>query len=182
MNQDRQTLLEQARRSIRHGLDQGHAAGVSATDFSTALQDMRASFVTLNIADKLRGCIGHLEPMRPLVEDVVENAWSAAFRDPRFSPLGTHEFDDLQIHISVLSVPEAMEFDDEAELLAQLRPGVDGLILAEAGRSATFLPSVWDSLSDRQDFLKHLKQKAGFHHDYWSLDMRASRYVTESFP
>jgi len=146
------------------------------------LQEERASFVTLTIDGNLRGCIGMLEACRPLVEDVAENACAAAFADPRFEPLSEREFRQIDIHISVLSPPEEMEFNSEADLLAQLRPGVDGLILQDGGRRGTFLPSVWEELPDADLFLMHLKMKAGLPTTHWSDTLRVFRYTAEYFP
>ncbi len=146
------------------------------------LQEERATFVTLTIGGALRGCIGMLQACRPLAEDVAENARAAAFEDPRFAPLSREEFERLEIHISVLSPPVEMAFSSEAELLEQMRPGVDGLILQEGGRRGTFLPSVWEELPDRKMFLMHLKMKAGLPGSYWSDTLRVFRYTAEYFP
>ena len=177
----RETLLEIARASILHGLQTGAPLPVDPDDFEPALREQRASFVTLNLHGQLRGCIGHLEAIQPLVKDVAENAYSAAFSDPRFAPLSEREFGDLDIHISVLSPAQPMQFDSEADLLQQLRPGVDGLILEDGYYRGTFLPSVWEQLPSPELFLAHLKQKAGLPSNYWSDTLRVSRYTTESF-
>ena len=179
--QERMTLLDIARRSIRHGLDSGIPLPIRADDFAPALRAVRASFVTLNRQDMLRGCIGHLEPILPLVEDVAENAFSAAFRDPRFPPLGAEEYADLVLHISVLTPAEKLECNSESDLLRRMRPHRDGLILADGPRRGTFLPSVWEQLPDPRDFLRHLKRKAGLPDDYWSSSLEIYRYETESF-
>jgi len=178
---ERETLLQVAADSIRHGLDTGKALKVNVTDYPSALQQPAASFVTLTIQHQLRGCIGRLQATRPLVEDVAQNAYSAAFEDSRFSPLSAAEFEQLEYHISILNPAETIEFASEADLLQQLRPGVDGLILEDGGRRATFLPSVWDSLPQAADFLRHLKMKAGLAPDYWSDTLRAQRYTVEEF-
>ena len=124
-----------------------------------------ASFVTLTSGrapgGALRGCIGSLEARRPLREDVEANAVAAACRDPRFPPLGRAELDDVVVEVSVLSAPTALPAVDEPELLARLRPGVDGVILSAPGHRATFLPQVWDQLPDPAEFLSHLRRKAG---------------------
>lgn len=179
---ERALLLSLARDSIRHGLNQGTPLGVTAEQFPEPLRKQLASFVTLEIGDRLRGCIGSLEAWRPLVEDVTANAFAAAFRDPRFEPLHEDEMDNLTIHISVLSAPEPMRFTSESDLLAQIRPGVDGLILEDQGHRGTFLPSVWESLPDRREFLSHLKLKAGLPAGHWSSHLTVERYTTESIP
>jgi AmmeMemoRadiSam system protein A len=173
---DRDTLLRLARESVRHGLDHGIALTVNPDDYSDALRTPGASFVTLQRRQRLRGCIGMLQPVRPLVEDVVENAFAAAFHDSRFKPLDGNEFADLDIHISILGEPEPLPCDSEADLLRQLRPGIDGLILQYGARRATFLPSVWEQLQDKREFLAHLKQKAGLAAGFWSNELRVERY------
>jgi len=177
----RHTLLEVARSSIEHGLARGTPLTVTPSDYPAELQARHACFVTLDRDDALRGCIGHLEAVQPLVADVAENAFAAAFRDPRFPPLSAAEWPAVTVHISVLGVPEAMQFQDQADLLAQLHPGEDGLILQEGARRGTFLPSVWDSLPDPADFLGQLKRKAGLPADHWSDRLQVWRYRSESF-
>jgi AmmeMemoRadiSam system protein A len=178
---DRKTLLDVARAAIRYGLEHRSTLPVAASQYSGALQEHGASFVTLKIGDGLRGCIGTLTARQALVEDVADNAFNAAFRDPRFPALSTGEFDQLHIHISVLTVPQPMTFADEQDLLRQMQPHVDGLVLSEGAHRGTFLPSVWESLQDRQEFLRHLKMKAGLPPDYWSPALRVERYRVEEF-
>ena len=178
---ERQTLLQVAADSVRHGLDTGKPLKVKVADYAIALQQAGACFVTLTIGHQLRGCVGLLQATRPLVEDVAQNAYAAAFEDNRFPPLSVAEYDQLEYHISILNPTEAIEFESEADLLQQLRPGIDGLILEERGRRATFLPSVWESLPRATDFLRHLKIKAGLPPDYWSNTLRAQRYTVEDF-
>ncbi len=127
----------------------------------------------------MRGCIGTLEAFRPLAEDIAHNAYAAAFQDPRFPPVDASEVDGLDIHLSLLTPAEPMSFQSEQDLLVQLRPGVDGLILAEGGRRGTFLPSVWEQLPEPAQFLEHLKLKAGLPKTYWSDSIRVFRYETE---
>ncbi len=173
-------MMDVAWQSIRHGLARGRPAPVDVHRFDPALRERRATFVTLRRGEELRGCIGVLEHVRPLVEDVAHNAFAAAMRDPRFEPVSPLELGRLTVHISVLGEPEPMQFTDEADLLAQLRPHVDGLILSSRGRKSTFLPAVWESLPDPRQFLAHLKVKAGLPQDYWSDDLEVRRYTTES--
>ena len=140
-----------------------------------------ATFVTLTEGGALRGCIGSLEAWRSLDEDVRANARAAAFRDPRFTPVGRDEWPRLGVEVSLLSVPVPMSVADEADALAQLRPGVDGLVFEAAGRRSTFLPQVWDSLPDPHDFLTQLKLKAGLSPDYWSPEVKLQRYQVEKW-
>lgn len=176
------TLLQLARDSIAHGLETGEPLKVNVHDYPSELTVDRATFVTLERQGQLRGCIGMLEAVRPLVEDVAENAFAAAFRDPRFPPLADDELADLDLHISILSPAESMHFESEQDLIEQIRPGIDGLILQDGHRRGTFLPSVWEQLPDARQFLRHLKQKAGLPADYWSDTLKIFRYTTEMFP
>ncbi len=183
------TLSANARAELLRVAGEAIAAGLrdarwqpDPADFSTPLREHRASFVTLHIDRRLRGCIGTLEARDPLVVDVARNAWSAASRDARFPPIGMDEFQNVDIHISVLSVPEPVTVGSEAELLALMRPGIDGLTLEEGYRRGTFLPSVWEQLPDPSDFLRQLKRKAGLPDQYWSASLQISRYTAESIP
>jgi uncharacterized protein len=177
----RRALLGLARQSIEHGLSHGRAISVDPTRYPAELAAQRAAFVTLETHGTLRGCIGHLEAIAPLVRDVADNAFAAAFRDPRFPPLRPAELPHLAIEISVLSVPRPLSFSSETELLTMIEPGVDGLILEDGSARGTFLPTVWRNLPEPKDFLRHLKTKAGLSPDYWSNDIRIQRYRTESF-
>jgi len=142
-----------------------------------ALREPGATFVTLRQADELRGCIGSLEPTRPLGVDVRQNAQAAAFRDPRFPPLAIGEFAATSIEVSMLSLAQRIDVRDEEELLSRLRPGVDGVILELAGRRATFLPQVWETFAGPREFIAALKRKAGWPSGFWSPAMNVSRYV-----
>lgn len=176
-----ETVLRLATDAIERGLrNEGHEPVLESLD--EVLRSERASFVTLELDGRLRGCIGTLEAYRALAVDVAANAWAAAFRDPRFLPVTRPEAERLEIHVSVLSAPEPIAFSSEADLLAQLRPFVDGLVLGEGARRGTFLPSVWDSLPDAGEFLAQLKRKAGLPPDYWSETLRVDRYTTQSIP
>jgi AmmeMemoRadiSam system protein A len=175
-----QQLLTLAKNAIQHGLSTGKPLKLDLADFPAELTVQRATFVTLEKHGQLRGCIGILTAMRPLAEDIAENAFSAAFKDPRFPPLSTHELADLTIHLSILSPSEPMIFSSEQDLLTQIQPTIDGLILQEGNRRATFLPSVWEQLPEAKQFLRHLKQKAGLAPDYWSNTVKIYRYTTET--
>lgn len=167
-------LLARARAAIAHAL--GHkGAGAEESDHP-ALARRGASFVTLKKNGELRGCIGSLRAQRPLAEDVASNAVAAATRDPRFPPLSADELAGVDIEVSLLSEPEFLDFDDERHLLAQLRPGTDGLILFSGCRSATFLPQVWEQLPDPRTFLAALKQKAGLPPERPAANLMAARY------
>jgi len=179
----KQTLLDVALSSIEHSLIQDEPLVVKPEEYAPELQESRATFVTLKINRMLRGCIGMLEATRPLVVDVAQNAYAAAFSDPRFPAMSRSELDLLDIHISILSPCKEIRFTSQEDLLSQLVVGKDGLILEE-GRHyrGTFLPSVWHSLPDPDNFLRQLKQKAGLAPDYWSETIRIYRYTTELIP
>ncbi len=179
--EQRTEMLKLVRHSIEQGLESGAALNVDLQMHAPYLQQPGASFVTLEINNQLRGCIGSLEAHRPLGQDLAENGFAAAFRDPRFPPLTQPEYPRAQIKLSLLSRPQPMQFDSEHDLLRQLLPGMDGLILAEGARRGTFLPSVWEQLPNPTDFLNHLKQKAGLPANYWSDSIRIERYRTEQF-
>jgi len=153
------TLLAIARAAIGHRL--GLHAEAPRTDVAPWLARPGASFVTLMLEAKLRGCIGSLAATRRLGEDVAENAQAAALRDPRFAPLTPGEWPRCEVEVSVLSPAKPLRFADEAEVLAQIRAGEDGVILEHEGRRATFLPQVWESLPEKPRFLGELMRKAG---------------------
>lgn len=174
------TLLAVADASIDHGLARGCALPIAVGEFAPELQADGASFVTLKNGGKLRGCIGSPQAMRPLIEDVAENAFRAAFSDPRFPALQRDERNVLEVSISILTAPKEIPFTSEADLLAQIRPGVDGLILEEGNRRGLFLPAVWEALPEPAEFLQHLKRKARLAPDHWSPNIKVYRFAAVS--
>jgi hypothetical protein len=170
------TLLRIARASIAQALGAGSAGSPRADE--TWLTESRATFITLTQGQELRGCVGALEARRPLAEDVAANARAAAFEDSRFKPLTLEEFARTEIEVSLLSTSKTIEFEDHADLLRRLRPGVDGVILeqVEEGRRATFLPQVWEDLSDPEQFIERLKRKAGIAPGTDTRRCRVKRY------
>jgi MEMO1 family protein len=137
-----------------------------------------ASFVTLRKAGSLRGCCGSVTARKPLVEDIKANATRSAFRDPRFTPLQPREWEKVSLTVTLLSPLEPMRFENEADLLSQLQPHRDGLLIEDAGRQAVFLPAVWEQLTGKEEFLAHLKAKAGLPPSHWSPSFHASRFIT----
>ena len=125
----------------------------------------QATFVTLTLHGQLRGCIGSLIAHRSLIDDLISNAQSAAFHDPRFLPLTAAEFEAIKIEVSLLSEPKLVTYTDQAELKSLIRTGVDGVILRHGNYQATFLPQVWEELSDFETFFSHLGMKAGIGSD-----------------
>ena len=177
----RKILLDLARRSIRAGV-KGERLVVEAQEYDAPLRHPRATFVTLHLQGHLRGCIGTTEAAVPLVMSVIDNAYQAAFADPRFPPITATEAAEaarLTVHIAALTPPAEIAFHDEADLAARLRPGIDGLIIRRDARHATFLPAVWESIREPRAFVRHLKQKAGIEED--EETERAWVYQTESF-
>jgi AmmeMemoRadiSam system protein A len=166
-------LLGIARRAIGDKLG---LAAPSPRDHA-ALRPPGATFVTLKQAGELRGCIGSLEPRRPLGVDVRENAIAAAFSDPRFPALTAREFETTSIEVSLLTTDERVDARSEAELIAKLRPGVDGVIVQHGANRATFLPQVWATIADPRAFLGALRRKAGLPEDFWSPQLNVSRYT-----
>ncbi len=179
---DQKALHHIATAAIAHALDTGRPRVPELDGLSETLRAPGASFVTLRRRDgTLRGCIGRLEAYRALALDVADNAYGAAFRDPRFAPLTASEWIDTTASIAVLGAPRPIAFDGERDLRDQLEPGLDGLILQEGGRRGTFLPAVWESLPDPTAFLEQLKRKIGWAPRYWSDDIRAWRYRVQTF-
>lgn len=163
------------------------AGGASVADvtgddaLAARLRAPGATFVTLTERGRLRGCIGTLEAWRPLIDDLRANAVAAAFRDSRFAPLTAAELPGIRVEVSLLGASRPLDFRDEADALAQLRPGQDGVILSHDGRRATFLPQVWDELPEPREFLAQLKRKAGLPATYWSERIALSRYAVHKW-
>ena len=178
---DRAQLLELARRSIERGCGHAYPAPAPQESWPPALIERRASFVTLKRAGELRGCRGTIEPQHPLAEDIWRNAWASAYADPRFPPLSGTELALLDIAISVLTPLEPLHVASELELVEVLRPGLDGLVLRCGASTATFLPAVWEILPDPCEFVSQLKIKAGWPASFWSAELAALRYRTETF-
>ncbi|MEQ8899219.1 MAG: AmmeMemoRadiSam system protein A [Roseovarius sp.] len=177
----RTALLKAARQALTSHITKCKLPHVETDSFAPPLQGHGASFVTLQKDGKLRGCIGSLTAHQPLIADVIENTRKSATEDPRFPPVTTEELDHITLKIAVLSPSEPMPVKDEADLLARLEPGRDGLILSDKGRRGVFLPMVWDSLPAPEAFLAALKQKAGLPRDHWSDRLQFRRFCAESF-
>jgi AmmeMemoRadiSam system protein B/AmmeMemoRadiSam system protein A len=173
--------LKQAARTILAGI--GHPAKIDLAldSYPPPLLASRRTFVTLREQGELRGCIGTIEAHQPLVVDVVRNTIAAATSDSRFKPVSEEEAARLDIHISILSHDRPISFASEDDLLEQLRPGIDGLLIRDGAHRSLFLPQVWHMVPDRRAFLAHLKGKAGLAADHWSPSFQAWRFTTESF-
>ncbi len=173
-------LVALARAAVEHGVLRGALLSVDLSAHPEPFRSPGASFVTLRRSGALRGCVGSLAPRRPLVADVAHNAFAAALEDRRFAPLVAAELEALDVHVSVLGPLEPLPVGSEAELLARLRPGVDGLVLRQGRRQATFLPAVWETLSEPHAFVHELRRKAGLPLQGWPDDLEVLRYRVES--
>jgi AmmeMemoRadiSam system protein B/AmmeMemoRadiSam system protein A len=174
-------LLQLARRSITYGIEQGKMLESFEFPHRLITHIPQATFVTLEKQGHLRGCRGSLVAHKILALDVMQNAFFSAFSDPRFSPVEAHELKDIVIKISILSHPQPIHFNSESDLIKQLRPNIDGLWLIDGEHRGTFLPSVWESIPEPNDFLIHLKNKAGLPANYWSNTLTVQRYTTHYF-
>lgn len=162
-------LLRMARESI------GKKLGISSKspkkdlekDNTAFLDNKQGLFVTLHKRGDLRGCIGTIEPVKALRQGICDNAVFAAFNDTRFSPLTPGEFHEVDIEVSLLSIPEPLEFTTTEELLDGLKPGIHGVIIKKESASATFLPQVWEQLPRVEEFLSQLCLKAGLSSTAW---------------
>jgi MEMO1 family protein len=179
---DRERLLVRCMTALQVAAQAGGEAPIVKPDgLSPALSAWRATFVTLTENERLRGCIGSLEPRRPLIEDATANAAQAAFADPRFPPLKESELTGLRLDVSILSHPRSIPAGSEPELADALEPDRDGLILSAGRRRALFLPSVWRHLPDPRVFVRHLMAKSGFESNRWPERLEARRFRVESF-
>ncbi|HHP7234464.1 MAG TPA: AmmeMemoRadiSam system protein B [Desulfobacterales bacterium] len=182
---DGRRLLSLARRAIAAQL--GRIKADSGDDFAHLAQDDRftrrcGTFVTLKSAGRLRGCIGNIEPDKPLVQGIRDNAVNAAFRDPRFPPLSEAEWEQVRVSISILSPPRALDYQNGGDLCTRLRPGVDGVIVRYDRRNATFLPQVWEELPVPAQFLSQLCRKAGLPADAWQhMPLEVYTYQVQHF-
>ncbi len=176
--EEKRLLLKLARQALEHGVRGEELPPLDLKSLPPRLQEDGASFVTLTRHGELRGCVGALEPYQPLAEDVREHAIAAALRDYRFPPVRPEELPEIHIEVSRLTIPVPLEYDSPEDLLARLRPGIDGVVLRHGMRRATFLPQVWEKVPDPAEFLTHLCYKMGVDPDLWKrekLDVRIYR-------
>jgi AmmeMemoRadiSam system protein A len=160
-------LLDLARKAVRESVATGRLPEVSPDGLAARITGSKGCFVTLTERGELRGCIGYIMAQGPLYQAVLENARNAALHDPRFPTVSPREVDRLEIEISVLTTPRPLLFASPEDLLEKLHPHQDGVVLRIGGRSATYLPQVWDQLPDKVDFLNNLAEKAGCEPDAW---------------
>jgi len=180
--EEKQILLRLARTALERGVRGDDMPSVDLEAMTPRLRELGASFVTLTIRGELRGCIGALEPSQPLAADVCEHTVAAALDDPRFMPVRPDELDSIDIEISRLTLPRDLDYTDASDLLEKLRPGLDGVILRDGGRRATFLPQVWEKIPDKAAFLDHLCSKMGAMPDTWRhRHLRVETYQVQEF-
>ena len=180
--EEKQTLLRLAREALECGVRGEKLPPLDTQSLTQPLLEQGASFVTLTVRGQLRGCIGALEAYQPLADDVREHAIAAALEDPRFPPVREGELNGINIEVSRLTRPVPLEYKDANDLLSKLRPHVDGVILKDGFRRATFLPQVWEKLPDRAEFLDNLCYKMGARGDLWRVrHLEVLLYQVEEF-
>jgi len=180
--EEQQTLLRMAREAMEYGVRGKRLEPLNVRSLSTHLREQGASFVTLTIRGQLRGCIGALEARQPLAADVREHAMAAALEDPRFPPVREDELSRIQIEVSSLTRPISLEYKDAADLLSKLKPHLDGVILRDGGRRATFLPQVWEKIPDPIEFMNNLCYKMGLSDNAWRVKhLEVFIYQVEEF-
>lgn len=179
---EKQTLLKVARESIEFLIQEKTLAKLNLQSFPLTLQEQGASFVTLTIQNKLRGCMGALEAYQPLVEDVREHAIAAAFEDPRFRPVEKSELNRIRIEVSRLGAPQALSYDSGEDLIKKINPHIDGVIVKYGERKATFLPQVWEKISDPKEFMNQLCYKMIGQANLWrESKLQVFTYQVEEF-
>jgi AmmeMemoRadiSam system protein A len=179
---EKQFLLSLAREALECGVRNKNLPAADETRLTPLLRAQGASFVTLTIRGQLRGCIGSLQPYQALYEDVREHAIAAAIHDYRFSPVRPNDLSQIRVEVSRLTMPHKLEYSDQFDLLAKLRPAVDGVILRDGSHRATFLPQVWEQIPDKAEFLSHLCVKMGAAATAWQQKRLAvETYQVEEF-
>lgn len=166
-SEEGEQLLIYARQALESWINEGVFPNLDLKDVHPHLRQLGSSFVTLTIDEKLRGCVGALEPTMPLAQDVQQHAIAAATQDFRFPPVQPFELSEIAIEVSCLTTPKFLEYDSPDDLLQFLRPNIDGVVMMDGTRRATFLPQVWQKIPDHRSFLNLLCQKMGSPPDTW---------------
>lgn len=181
--ENKQFLLKLARQTLENYYLTGNKIFLTNTELlDSELKNKRGTFVTLSIKGELRGCIGHLEPVQEIYQDIIDNVLSAAFADNRFLPLREDELKNLSIEISILTKPEKLVYFSIAELLNKIIPFKQGIIIKKDNNSATYLPQVWEQIPDKTEFLSSLCRKAGLLANEWKKgDLEVWVYEVEVF-
>jgi len=181
-SEEQKILLRLAREAMERGVKGEELPSLDSSSLPLPLQEAGSSFITLTAHGQLRGCIGSLEPYESLAEDVREHAVAAALKDPRFPAVREDELKGIQIEVSRLTRPIPLQYKDADDLLSKLHPYVDGVILRDAFRRATFLPQVWEKIPDPAEFMNNLCYKMGVQHDLWrSEHLEVLTYQVEEF-
>lgn len=173
-------MLLLAWESIAHGLKTGKPLSIDVDDYPIELAEPKPCFVLLKQKQAVRGCVGSIEPIRPLGEDLVENAFAAAFCDRHFMPLSDNELDQTQINILLISPLQALSCDSQMTLIEQLQPRVDGLLIRDGSHHASLLPAAWETFKTPMEFVNQLKRQAGLPMTYWSKNTQIFRFSTET--
>ncbi|MFA6072578.1 MAG: AmmeMemoRadiSam system protein A [Candidatus Woesearchaeota archaeon] len=171
-------LLKIARDSINLHLENKTYLKINTPE--NWMKEQRATFVTLKLKGKLRGCIGHLYPIQPTYKDIIDNAVAAAFFDPRFNELTKHELDHVTIEISILTPPEKLEYSSPEDLLKKLKPDM-GITISDGISSSTFLPQVWEEIKSKEEFMNELCIKASLPSDAWKGPIKIQFYKVEAY-
>ena len=181
--EEQQTLLRLARDAMERGVMGKQLSPLDEAALPPHLREIGSSFITLTVGGELRGCIGALDPYQSLAEDVRQHAVAAALKDPRFPAVRKDELNGIRIEVSRLTRPIPLEYKDANDLLSKIRPYVDGVILRDAtGRRGTFLPQVWEKISDPAAFLNNLCYKMGISESLWrSGQLEVLTYQVEEF-
>jgi len=182
--EDGALLLKLARQNIlcELGEENDNLADLKTKVSATVLKENRGTFVSLHKKGNLRGCIGNIEPIKTILQGVMDNAKNAAFNDSRFSPISCKELENTIIEVSILTLPKKLDYTDADDLMFKIRPGIDGVIIKKHYHSATFLPQVWEQLKNPSEFLNQLCIKAGLSKDEWeSGDLSVSTYQVQLF-
>ncbi len=179
---EQEILLNIAREALENSVRDEPLPEIQLNRLPTNLQKQGASFVTLTMQGNLRGCIGTLEAYQALAHDVQEHAVAAALQDPRFPPVRPPELEAIQIEVSVLSPKALLDYSDPADLIDKLRVNIDGVVLQDGYRKATFLPQVWEKLPKPEEFLSHLCLKMGAPANHWrKKPLKVYTYQVQEF-
>jgi hypothetical protein len=180
--EERGQLLKLARDALTGVVAKGALPPLESTAVPAKFRETKGCFVTLTKHGQLRGCIGHIVPREPLWQAVRDNARSAALDDPRFEPVRGEELKDIEVEVSVLTVPKPLAFSSPQDLVSKIHAGRDGIVLDIGGRMATYLPQVWEQIPEEAAFLAHLSEKAGRAGDAWKgPNVKVSTYRVEAF-
>lgn len=180
--EEKQTLLKLARHSLEAGVRGEDLPTLDEAVLTPTLRTEGAAFITLTVDGELRGCIGALEPYQSLAEDVREHAVAAALEDYRFQQVQENELEKIEIEVSRLTCPVPLEYKDADDLIANLHPGIDGVILRDGLHRATFLPQVWEKIPAPEEFLANLCYKMGASPDTWKRKhLEVLLYQVEEF-